>query len=644
MRKSVLARTNFLVCIVIIIGYVITSLISYRSNQGIFRKDIESVSTLTSEGIYHQIDSVFTKPIHISMTMASDSLLMDFLEGEQEHLEDQAFINTMGNYLNTYRDQYGYDSVFLASVKTRRYYCYNGIDRILNEGDPENIWFYDFLEKNEAYDIVIDNDQVDGAGNQITIFINCRIQNEDGDMIGVVGVGFCVDSLQTLLKSYETNFGVSASLVNRRGNVEISTGYTGFEGERNLFDTCDFPELRDTILNTQKSQENLWYSSTKGTGYVVSRYIDNLGWYLIVENDTTVLNRQLTMQFIQQILSVVITIIVVLLTITSVIRRYNKKIIDLTVDMEKKHQTIFQQATEQLYENIYEIDITHNRSASEATSQYFESLGAPSDIPFDKVLRVIAEKQIKEEYRQGYIDTFDPVNVLESYRNGVENLRYDFMITSDGKNYYWMRIIAHIFFWGDDNSVRMLVYRQNIDDEKRHELFMFEQMQRDSLTGLYNKVASQNQVRRILEQSPDGIYAFYILDIDHFKEVNDELGHAAGDAVLVEFARTLRTQFQGGGLTGRIGGDEFMAFVPVTGRRMAEEKARSLVHALWQKVEMDTGKAEITASLGVALWPESGTDFETLYRKADQALYQAKKQGRNRYGIDMPEHEPGKCT
>ena len=82
MKKNVLFRTNFAVCAVIIIGFLVTSFISYRSNQGIFRKDVERVSELTSEGIYHQIDSIFTKPINISLTMANDSLLSDFLDGE----------------------------------------------------------------------------------------------------------------------------------------------------------------------------------------------------------------------------------------------------------------------------------------------------------------------------------------------------------------------------------------------------------------------------------------------------------------------------------------------------------------------------------------------------------------------------------
>ena len=93
MKKNVLVRTNFLVCIVIVIGFVVTSVISYQSNQGIFRKDMESVSRLTSEDIYHQIDSIFTKPINISLTMANDSLLKDFLEGEEQHIGDQEFID-----------------------------------------------------------------------------------------------------------------------------------------------------------------------------------------------------------------------------------------------------------------------------------------------------------------------------------------------------------------------------------------------------------------------------------------------------------------------------------------------------------------------------------------------------------------------
>lgn len=637
MKKNVLFRTNLLVCIVIAVGFVITSYISYQSNQGIFRNDVENVSNLTSEGIYHQIDSIFTKPINISLTMANDSLLKEFLQKEQLHLDDTAFIDTMRDYLNTYRVKYNYDSVFLASVRTKRYYYFNGLDRTLEDGDEENQWFYNFLDQDQDYGIQIDNDQVEGAGNEVTVFINCRIKNNAGETMGVVGVGFRVDTLQELLKSYETNFAVNATLVDTQGYVEVSTDDTRYESTRNLFDSSAFSSLKDSILNSADESKYLWYSSKKGNGYVVSRYIENLDWYLLVENDTTVLKQRLAMQLVREVLIVIVTILLVMLTITTVIRRYMNKIVELSIAAEKKHMGVFRQAAEQLYEDIYEIDITHNRAASEATSQYFESLGAPPDIPFDEALQVIARKQIKEEYREGYINTFKPESILKSYEEGTENLRYEFMISVDGVNYYWMRIIAHIFRWGEDDSVRILVYRQNIDKEKQYELNMMEQMQKDSLTGLYNKIATREHVCQLMDQEPKQLFAFFILDIDHFKEINDRLGHAAGDAVLVEFAKTLQQQFQEDDVVGRIGGDEFTAFTPVKDLEHTRGRAEKLVDALRRHLKTEEADIKITASVGVVLASRETADFETLYRQADLALYKAKKQGRNRFviaGID----------
>lgn len=636
MSKNVLFRTNILVCAVIIFGFIVTALIGYQSNQGIFREDMERVSTLTGEGIYHQIDSVFTKPIHISLTMANDSLLKEFLMGEAEHLNEPGFIDTMREYLNAYRNKYGYDSVFLASVQTGRYYYFNGLDRDLTRDNAENEWFYQFLEQDEEYTINIDNDEVEGAGNEITVFINCRILGADGQTTGVVGVGFRVNFLQSLLKSYEDDFGVKAYLTDSAGLVEITTNRTGYEERIDLFEHCDFPELKSDLLEHPDEIQDRWYNNGNGSGYVISQYIPNLEWFLIVENDTTALDQKLVFQLVREILIMAMIIIVVLVTITSVIRRYNRKIIELTVARESEHRAVFRKATKQLYENIYEIDITHNRSASEETQQYFTSLGAPPNVPYDEALRVIAQKQIKPEYRQGYLDTFCPRNVLKAFEDGKDKLEYDFMISNDGETFYWMRIIAQIFRWGEDDSVRMLVYRQNIDEEMRRELYMSEQMQKDSLTGLYNKAATQDHIRQMLAECPGGGFAFFILDIDNFKGVNDRLGHAAGDAVLLKFSQILKKQFRENDVVGRIGGDEFAAFMPVAEKKAAYERAKLLSEALCFGFKTEAGMWNVTVSVGAALSPEAGTDFETLYRSADSALYQTKEKGKRGYTVYQP--------
>lgn len=631
MKKNILLRTNICVCAVIILGFVITSIISYSSNQGIFRKDVENVSNLTSEGIYYQIESIFTRPVNVSLTMANDSLLKDFLLEEQRHLDETSFIQSMRAYLDAYRVKYAFDSVFLVSARTGRYYHFNGLDRVLAPGNPENDWYFAFLKSDEECSLNIDNDEA--TDNAITIFINCRIKGTDGTTLGVVGVGFRVDYLQALLKGYENQVGVRATLVSRDGTVEVSTDRTGYQAV-NLFDTCSFSALKDRILENTDRTLTFWHRSRQGENYIVTRYLPSLDWHLIVEKDTSALSRQLRIQFYGGVLVVVIIVACVLLTITSVIRKYNAQIIQLTIEKEQRHRAVFQEATEQLYENIYEVDVTHDRAASEATACYFESLGAAPDVPYSEALETIARKQIKEEFRQGYIDTFFPANVLKAYRKGVNSLRYELMISMDGgKNYYWIRITARLFAWEDDNSVRMLVYRQNIDAEKRHECHLFEQMQKDSLTGLYNKVATQERIRELLAACPDSRFAFFILDVDKFKLVNDTLGHGVGDTVLEEFARTLKAQFRDGDVVGRIGGDEFVAFVRVPGSETVEKKARDLVTALRREVTTSAGTCVVTASIGVALVPEAGREFETLYKNADAALYRTKKNGRNGYTI-----------
>ena len=634
MKKNVLLRTNLFICTVIILGFLMTSLISYHSNNGILRRDIEHISTLTSEGIYHQIDSIFTKPINISLTMANDSLLKTFLAEEETRGDDEAFIQTMRDYLLAYKEKYDYDSVFLVSARTNRYYHFQqGVDRVLAKGNPENDWYYAFLQDAREYSLNIDNDEVQSANNEINIFINCKIYGPDGEIMGVVGVGFGVDTMQEIFRSYENSFLLRAYLVDQDGIIEISTTETSYV-KTDLFQECAFGEYKDEILNNQVSSESTWYSSEGRKGFLIARYIPNLEWHLIIDYDTAALEASLNQQFFIGVMVIIVVIGAVLLVITGIIRKYNTQIVRLTVEKEKSHRTVLQSEIEKMYENIYEIDITHNRAGSEATQDYFESLGAAKKLPYDKALRVIARQQIKEEYREGYIRTFSPENVQKAYEEGQESLCYDFMITNDGGyTYYWMRITARIFYWEDDKSVRMLIYRQNIDNEKRQELLMTEKMLRDSLSGLYNKAATQKFAQELLVKNPARMYAFFILDIDNFKTVNDTCGHAVGDQVIADFAGRIKRQFREEDIVGRIGGDEFAVFVPVPSGEWVNMKADGLSQALHYEFTDGHKSCSISASIGVAIAPEAGTTFEALYQNADTALYETKKRGKNGYTI-----------
>ncbi len=98
MKKNILLRTNLLICVVIIAGFLMTAVLSYRANYSASLENIEQVSNLTSEGIYYQMNSAFTKPVNISLTMANDSLLKEFLATEAEHLANKEYIETIRRY------------------------------------------------------------------------------------------------------------------------------------------------------------------------------------------------------------------------------------------------------------------------------------------------------------------------------------------------------------------------------------------------------------------------------------------------------------------------------------------------------------------------------------------------------------------
>ena len=633
MEKNILLRTNAFVCVVIVVGFIITSIISYHSNKGMFKRDTEQVTELTCEGIEHEIDAAFMQPVNVSIAMANDNLLREFLLQEQHRIDDPEYIRGMQAYLGSYREKYNYDSVFLVSTQTSRYYHYNGVDRILAPNNPENVWYYAFLENPSEYSLNIDNDEA--AQEEITVFINCKITDKENEVMGVVGVGFRVNDLQNMLREYEDEFDVRAFLLNKDGGVEVSASSAGGQ-TADYFADCPYSDLKADILSDREGTRKSWYSGNGEKGYLVSQYIPNLDWFLLIHKDTSALNQKLSRQFLGGIVIIIGIILLVLFAITKVFRRCNAQSVRLTIAREHEHRTLFREATEKLYENIYEMDITHNRAASEATEHYFESLGVPANTPFDEALYIIARQQIKEEHRQGYIETFSPDNVLKAFQSGKDSLVYDFMISNDAQNYYWMRITAKIFYWDSDQSVRMFIYRQNIDAQKRQESKLLEQMKRDSMSGLYNKAASQKQICTLLRENPGKLYAFIMLDIDNFKQINDVYGHAAGDMVIADFAGRLSELFGPGQLVGRIGGDEFTAFVPAPDKRWIQQKAEKMVHRLSYELGEGSRKYKISASIGIAVAPEHGEDFDTLYHKADAALYHTKANGKNGYTIYVP--------
>ena len=161
----------------------------------------------------------------------------------------------------------------------------------------------------------------------------------------------------------------------------------------------------------------------------------------------------------------------------------------------------------------------------------------------------------------------------------------------------------------------------------------------DALTGLPNRTLlaeRAQQAIRVAQESGTPL-ALIFLDLDHFKHVNDSLGHRVGDALLVEIAKRLRAVVRDKDTVSRLGGDEFILLLPGANAHGAARVAGKLQDASRQHYQIAHHELTMAPSMGIALFPQDGADFDTLTQSADVAMYRAKLDGRNTFKFFTPE-------
>ncbi|WP_441237833.1 EAL domain-containing protein [Bradyrhizobium sp. 930_D9_N1_4] len=156
----------------------------------------------------------------------------------------------------------------------------------------------------------------------------------------------------------------------------------------------------------------------------------------------------------------------------------------------------------------------------------------------------------------------------------------------------------------------------------------------DILTGLPNRAQLRHLITTAIDACPTGSHvALAFLDVDHFKDVNDTLGHAAGDELLIQLAQRLREHIGPEDMLGRLGGDEFVILLPQRNAESAERAAAGIIEALSAPLRLGSRQMQMSASVGVSLYPDHATDIDTLMQQADAAMYMAKQAGRSTHRI-----------
>ncbi len=303
-------------------------------------------------------------------------------------------------------------------------------------------------------------------------------------------------------------------------------------------------------------------------------------------------------------------------------------------------------------------DVTERKNVEEELQRQAERLHILSEAEGEKIIDYNAKTDVmiirtndeygmaQDEIHSRYMQRFNAAMiykedvayykaVLESLLKSPKHDTIEFRIKRFDDDYTWYQANLTSLLGAEGYVTRIVGRMINIHDKKLKEMELLLRAEKDALTGIYNQGATEQLIHNAIEDGKENaLSALMIIDLDNFKEANDLLGHANGDQLLEKTAEILKEMFKGGDVIGRIGGDEFLVYM----RNMdsisdADEMAGNIVKSVRYDLDFEGQPIRVTCSVGVAIYPYHGKNYEELFEKADRAVYTVKANGKDGYRV-----------
>ncbi|EDZ63627.1 diguanylate cyclase (GGDEF domain) with PAS/PAC sensor [Sulfurimonas gotlandica GD1] len=227
-------------------------------------------------------------------------------------------------------------------------------------------------------------------------------------------------------------------------------------------------------------------------------------------------------------------------------------------------------------------------------------------------------------------------NDLKALEENAPRRNEEYLVFADG-SYRGMFETTKVPMYDDENNlIGILGIAHDINERKEHEEQLKIYASHDALTGLANRTLFLERLSQLLKQreSDINVHAVLFIDLDHFKVINDEKGHATGDKVLVEVAHRLRGLIRKGDTLSRFGGDEFTILLEnIHSADEAAKVAQKILDKLREPIIINEDNYQVTTSIGISLSPYNSKDSEVLLHYADVAMYKAKSNGKDGYNF-----------
>ncbi|WP_373974085.1 diguanylate cyclase [Chitinibacter sp. SCUT-21] len=290
------------------LGFVTTSMVSYWvSHKEVQQSLVHEALPLTSDNIYNEIQKDMLRPVLLASHMAHDAFVRDWLlSGEQNRSE-------MIHYLTEAKENNGLFTSFLVSDQTHHYYHAGGMLKNVSASESRDRWYFRLRAMNEPFSIETEADIPDRE--RVTFFVNHRIVDEQNRFLGAIGLGIKLDTLTALLTRYEQRFGRRIYFVNTAGEVMLTAQDNPMHGS--LQQASGVKTVAAQILAQQTNPSALSYRLDGQKIELHARFIPELGWYLLVEQ-----NASEALRPFQQVLLLNLLICGAITLIIAVLARY----------------------------------------------------------------------------------------------------------------------------------------------------------------------------------------------------------------------------------------------------------------------------------------------------------------------------------
>ncbi|MCK8060459.1 MULTISPECIES: diguanylate cyclase [unclassified Fusibacter] len=671
-----------LITVLMLIGF--TSMNHLLSNNATERLILSSAKETT-----HAVSTEIEREVDLSVMLAKNIAVKEWLLDENNSdKKNKAFAQ-----FSFVKDIMRSKNLFVAVDKSKHFYVADQEEGFpekpmgtLNQRLDDDQWYFNTIGRVKTYDLNVDTDRFLGV---VRIWVNAVVYDRENP-IGIVGTGMTLDSL--INKVYaESSEGIKSVLIDGSGAIQLSKEYDdiyedSFEEvapfEYTIFSQIQDIKAKESIRDYLKSPDEIITVDINDKLYdrVTLAPITEVGWHIVTFYDTSSISARPKLFPVMIVGLFVLSIILIIMksfiqnNIIHPIELLNQTVVSIT-DGKGFMDPLFMgnDEFEALAKNIREMNekIEHYtekleelvQERSKTLKETFEEIAENEQrlkILLDTLpIGIFKASEVGIIYgNQLFLDIFGCMSVKEFRAEQTHQSKYPFITTEDQvrfkkdlydkgflKDYYsqmvrmdgtviWTELNVHCIY--KDNQV--LYYEGTIIDitkKLNQNNLLINQATRDTLTGVANRRTFFELLENTMaspDHSGDGI-CFVLIDFDNFKVINDKYGHLAGDHILIAIIDRIRRQLRSDDLLGRIGGEEFAVLFLDMPHDIILDRVQSILDAVaFEEVFYETMPIHVTISAGISI-RRPVDSVQALYRRADDALYEAKRNGKNQFAV-----------